>query len=116
MKLTDWLNNISGLAAIAIILLGGVGFLAVIIAAVTNRPMTAEALALVDRFINILIGLAVGAGAGGSALAGRAVRAMEVQNENMQAQLQSMQAAQQMQMASASHSYPPPPPKVRNEP
>lgn len=80
MKLSDILTNISGFAAIAIIIAGVAGFAAVIIAAIIGKPLTPEAMALVDRFVNILVGLAVGAGAGGSALAVRAMRTMELQS------------------------------------
>lgn len=78
MKLSDLMTNISGLAALAIIVAGMGGFFIALIASASARPLDPAAAALVDRFINVLIGLAVGAGAGGSALALRAIRAMEM--------------------------------------
>lgn len=84
MKISDILTNISGYAAVAIIICGVGGFFAVIITASIGRQLTPEALALIDRFISILIGLAVGAGAGGSALALRAVNLAAAQNVALQ--------------------------------
>lgn len=98
MKLSDLLGNISGLAALAIIVAGVGGFFIVIIATVLGRALTPEALALVDRFINILIGLAVGAGSTGSALAMRSLRAAEARNVAMEQH--------------AAPVYPPPLPRI----
>jgi sorbitol-specific phosphotransferase system component IIBC len=80
MKLSDLLSNISGLAALAIVVAGVGGFFIVIGAAAFGTTLTPEALALADRVINVLIGLAIGAGSTGSALALRSIRAMEMQS------------------------------------
>lgn len=77
MKLSDLLSNISGLAALAIVVAGVGGFFVVVIAAAFGKTLTPEAMALVTTFVNVLIGLAVGAGSTGSALALRMVRANE---------------------------------------
>lgn len=90
MKLPDVLSNISGFAAVAIVIAGVFGFGAVIIAGVIGKPLTPDALALVDRFVNILIGLAVGAGAGGSALALRSLNALEADNTQLRQSLNAM--------------------------
>jgi hypothetical protein len=77
-KLSDLLTNISGLAALAIILAAVTGFVIALAASALGHPLDANAFALVTKFGDVLIGLAIGAGAGGSALALRAYRAMEM--------------------------------------
>jgi hypothetical protein len=80
MKLSDLLSNISGLAALAIVVAGVGGFFVVLGVAALGKSLTPEAFELVKTFINILIGLALGSGATGSAMALRTVRAMEMQS------------------------------------
>lgn len=67
MKLSDLLGNISGIAAFAIIVAGVGGFFVALIASVIGRPLDAQTAALVNTFIQILIGLAVGARAAAAA-------------------------------------------------
>lgn len=78
MKLSDLLANISGLAALGIITAGVGGFFVAIIASAAGHPLDASAAALVNKFGDVLIGLAIGAGAAGGTLAYRALRAMEM--------------------------------------
>lgn len=87
IKLSDLLTNISGLAALAIIVAAVSGFVIAIGASALGRPLDASAFALVTKFGDVLIGLAIGAGAGGSALALRAVRAMEMNSLAAQSRL-----------------------------
>ncbi len=82
MKLNELLTNISGIAAIAIIVVAVGGVFIALIGSTLGRPLASDAFELVRTFVNVLIGLAVGAGAGGSALAVRAVRAMEMSAYN----------------------------------
>lgn len=77
-KLSDLLGNISGLAALAIIVLAVVGVGVSLVAPLVGITLPEETLTLVGTFVSLLIGLAVGAGANGSALAVRSIRAMEM--------------------------------------
>jgi hypothetical protein len=83
MKFTDLLGNISGLAALAIIVLGVFGFGATIIVGALGKQLTPEATALVTQFTNYLIGLAIGSGALGGSLALRMVRSNEALMQSM---------------------------------
>lgn len=118
MKLSDFLSNISGLAALAIIIAGVGGFFIVIAAAALGNPLAPEALALIDRFVNILIGLAVGAGAGSGATAVRIAKAQEAQADAMKARNYAEQDARMKgeihaEARQGQYAYmtdPPPPP------
>lgn len=79
MKLPDYFNTIAGLAAVAIIVAGVGGFMAILIGALLGRPLTPEAFALADRFIVALFGLAIGAGVGAGTTAVRLVKTQELQ-------------------------------------